>query len=166
MVPFSAGNMSRSPGKIQQVSSRNRDRVRVESGNWVLLLEDEAQSFPNYWWPNGAMAINLMSCLLGRSSGHPGDGSIQSLLTESLWKGACLELIHDRNLVCQQPSPMLSLITNLNRITPLIWSLPDSSKPHTDQQDHLQYHYPHEEDGRHTEKEFIDPQSKNIILSQ
>uniref|UniRef100_A0A663MXD2 Uncharacterized protein n=1 Tax=Athene cunicularia TaxID=194338 RepID=A0A663MXD2_ATHCN len=125
-------------------------RVSLIGGDRILLSEDEAQG---YWgpgvflvtddqrepWSLTQRAAYWAGSLDPLERGNPVCIETQTInrLTESLQKAACLQLIHDRRLVPQQPSLML-LITNPDQMTPLIRGLPDSLKSHAVQlQDRL-----------------------------
>uniref|UniRef100_A0A663LLW3 Uncharacterized protein n=1 Tax=Athene cunicularia TaxID=194338 RepID=A0A663LLW3_ATHCN len=125
-------------------------RVSLTGGDRILLSEDEAQG---YWGPGVFLVTDDQRepwSLTQRAAFWA--GSLDPLergdpvcietptinhLTESLQKAACLQLMHDRRLVPQQPSPML-LIANPDQMTPLIRGLPDSLKSYAVQlQDRL-----------------------------
>ncbi|XP_074666470.1 uncharacterized protein LOC141917265 [Strix aluco] len=125
-------------------------RVSLTGGDRILLSEDEAQG---YWGPGVFLVTDDQRepwSLTQRAAYWAGgldplergdpvciETPTVNHLTESLQKAACLQLMYDRRLVPQQPSPML-LIANPDQMTPLIRGLPDSLKSHAVQlQDRL-----------------------------
>ncbi|KAM6091881.1 uncharacterized protein LJ206_005158 isoform 1-T2 [Theristicus caerulescens] len=143
-VPYSATELT----KIQEKYTRRAQeseteyvwRVSLSGGDRVLLSEDEAQG---YWGPGVFLTTDDQRepwSLTQRAAywaggldplerGDPACIETPDInhLTESLQKAACLQLMHDRRLVPQQPSPML-LNAHPDRMTPLIRGLPDSLK--------------------------------------
>ena len=135
-------------GKIQEKYSRGpREteteymwRVSLTRGDRILLSEDEARG---YWGPGVFLTTNddrepwSLSQRVAYWAGgldpmERGDPfSIKTPTTghilESVQKTACLQLMHDRLLVPQQPSPM-QYVADPDRLHPLIRGLPDALK--------------------------------------
>uniref|UniRef100_A0A663MVR0 Uncharacterized protein n=1 Tax=Athene cunicularia TaxID=194338 RepID=A0A663MVR0_ATHCN len=126
--------------RAQETETEYVWRVSLTGGDRILLSEDEAQG---YWGPGVSLVTDDQRdpWLLTQRAAYWA-GSLDPLargdpvyietptinhLTESLQKAACLQLMHDRRLVPQQPAPML-LIANPDQMTPLIRGLPDSLK--------------------------------------
>ncbi|XP_074787743.1 uncharacterized protein LOC141973269 [Athene noctua] len=136
--------------RAQETETEYVWRVSLTGGDRILLSEDEAQE---YWGPGVFLVTDDQRepwSLTQRAAYWAGgldplergdpvciETPTINHLTESLQKVACLQLMHDRRLVPQQPSPML-LIANPDQMTPLIWGLPDSLKSYAVQlQDRL-----------------------------
>uniref|UniRef100_A0A8C8AQ15 Uncharacterized protein n=1 Tax=Otus sunia TaxID=257818 RepID=A0A8C8AQ15_9STRI len=153
-TPYPATELAKIQEKYTRRSSETETeyvwRVSLTGGDRILLSEDEAQG---YWGPGVFLVTDDQRepwSLTQRAAYWAGgldplergdpvciETPTINHLTESLQKAACLQLMHDRRLVPQQPSPML-LIANPDQMTPLIRGLPDSLKSHAVQlQDRL-----------------------------
>ncbi|KFW61951.1 hypothetical protein AS28_02543, partial [Pygoscelis adeliae] len=143
-VPYSAAEMSKIQEKYTRLAQETETeyvwRVSLTGGDRILLSEDEAQGYwgpgvflttddPRESWSLTQRAAYWAGGLDPLERGDPVciETPTTNHLIESLQKAACLQLMHDRRLVPQQPSPML-LIANPDRMTPLIRGLPDSLK--------------------------------------
>ena len=144
IIPYSPTDL----GKIQEKYSRGpREteteyvwRVSLSGGDRILLSEDEARG---YWGPGVFLTTNddrepwsltqrVAYWAGGLDPMERGDPfSIKTPTTghilESVQKTACLQLMHDRLLVPQQPSPM-QYVADPDRLHPLIRGLPDALK--------------------------------------
>ncbi|XP_010560005.1 PREDICTED: uncharacterized protein LOC104828198 [Haliaeetus leucocephalus] len=143
-IPYSATELSKIQEKYIQLAKETKTeyvwRVSLTGGDRILLSEDEAQGYwgpgvflttddPREPWSLTQRAAYWAGGIDQMERGEPTRIDTPSInqLTESLQKTACLQLMHDRRLVPQQPSPML-LNANPDRMTPLIRGLPDSLK--------------------------------------
>ena len=144
IIPYSPTDL----GKIQEKYSRGpREteteyvwRVSLTGGDRILLSEDEARG---YWGPGVFLTTNdnrepwsltqrVAYWAGGLDPMERGDPfSIKTPtaghILESVQKTACLQLMHDRLLVPQQPSPM-QYVADPDRLHPLIRGLPDALK--------------------------------------
>ncbi|KAK4816713.1 hypothetical protein QYF61_020599 [Mycteria americana] len=144
MVPYSATQMPKIQEKYTRLAQERETeyvwRISWTGGDGVLLWEDEAQGYwgpgvylttddPREPWSSTQRAAYGAGSLGPLERGDPACIETPTInhLTESLQKAACLQLMHDRRLVPQQPSPM-QLIVNPGRMTPLIRGLPESLK--------------------------------------
>ena len=144
IIPYSPTDL----GKIQEKYSRGpREteteyvwRVSLTGGDRILLSEDKARG---YWGPGVFLTTNdnrepwsltqrVAYWAGGLDPMERGDPfSIKTPtaghILESVQKTACLQLMHDRLLVPQQPSPM-QYVADPDRLHPLIRGLPDALK--------------------------------------
>ncbi|XP_050768762.1 uncharacterized protein LOC127027219 [Gymnogyps californianus] len=144
IIPYSPTDL----GKIQEKYSRGpREteteyvwRVSLTGRDRILLSEDEARG---YWGPGVFLTTNdnrepwsltqrVEYWAGGLNPMERGDAfSIETPtaghILESVQKTACLQLMHDRLLVPQQPSPM-QYVADPDRLHPLIRGLPDALK--------------------------------------
>ncbi|XP_076217557.1 uncharacterized protein LOC143172198 [Aptenodytes patagonicus] len=144
IVPYSPTDLA----KIQEKYSRGpREteteyvwRVSLTGGDRILLSEDKARG---YWGPGVFITTNdnrepwsltqrVAYWAGGLDPMERGDPfSIKTPMAghilESVQKTACLQLMHDRLLVPQQPSPM-QYVADPDRLHPLIRGLPDALK--------------------------------------
>ncbi|KFP52237.1 hypothetical protein N323_04841, partial [Cathartes aura] len=164
IIPYSPIDLA----KIQQKYSRGpREteteyvwRVSLTGGDRILLSEDEARG---YWGPGVFLTTNddrepwsltqrVAYWAGGLDPMERGDPfSIKTPtaghILESVQKTACLQLMHDRLLIPQQPSAM-QYAADPERLHPLIRGLPDALKLYAVQlQDRLQIPQPRRRGG-------------------
>ncbi|XP_076217580.1 uncharacterized protein LOC143172237 [Aptenodytes patagonicus] len=144
IVPYSPTDLV----KIQEKYSRGpREteteyvwRVSLTGGDCILLSEDEARG---YWglgvfittndnrepWSLTQRVAYWAGGLDPMERGDPFSIKMPTAghILESVQKTACLQLMHDRLLVPQQPSPMQH-VADPDRLHPLIRGLPDALK--------------------------------------
>ncbi|KAM9590857.1 uncharacterized protein ACIBXB_005905 [Morphnus guianensis] len=144
IVPYSPIDLA----KIQEKYSRGARETETEyvwrlsltGGDCILLSEDEARG---YWGPGVLLTTNdnrepwsltqraayWAGGLDPMERGDPFSSKTPTVghILKSVQRAACLQLMHDRFLVPQQPSPM-QYTADPERLHPLIRGLPDALK--------------------------------------
>ncbi|XP_074719620.1 uncharacterized protein LOC141941203 [Strix uralensis] len=143
-VPFTATELAKLRKDFARTAKESETeyvwRVSLSGGDGLLLLEKEAEG---YWGPGVLLTTGgcrapwsltqRAACWArGLNPLERGDplaitGTVDQLV-ESVQKAACLQMMCDRELKPNQGSPVM-LPVDPERMTPLIWGLPDSLKP-------------------------------------
>ena len=142
IIPYSPQDLAKIQEKYSRGSRETETeyvwRVSLTGGDRILLSEDEARG---YWGPRVFLTTNdnrepwsltqrVAYWAGGLDPMERGDPfSIKTPtaghILESVQKTACLQLMHDRLLLPQQPSPM-QCVADPERSHPLIRGLPDA----------------------------------------
>ncbi|XP_074880385.1 uncharacterized protein LOC142029430 [Buteo buteo] len=143
-VPYTATELAKLKKEFSQTPKESETeyvwRVSLSEGDHVPLSEKEAEG---YWGPGvflttgnhrapWSLTQRAAYWVGGLNPLERGDplmitGTVAQLV-ESVQKAACLQMMYDRKLDPGQESLMMMLV-DPERMTPLIWGLPDSLKP-------------------------------------